>query len=655
MKTEDSKPEILAPAGDRACFLAAIAAGADAVYLGLKHFSARMSAQNFSMAELSQLRRLANEKNVKIYIAMNVMAKPNDLESAGRLVDKLKKHVKPDALIIQDLGVAAVARQAGYLGEIHLSTLANVTHPAALALVHEKLGISRVILPRELSIDEIKACAKACPPKLSLEVFVHGALCYGVSGRCYWSSFLGGKSSLRGRCVQPCRRIYLQDQNKSRLFSCQDLSLDVLAKTLLQAPKVAGWKIEGRKKGPHYVYHVTKAYKILRDNSGSEEKKEALKLLERSLGRPGTHYSFLPQRPFVPISSEKPTASGLAIGKTTPDKKGFFLSCRENLMGGDVLRIGYEDEPWHQTILIRKRLAKGARLARSSSGPAPPASTSVFLIDRREPELMRLLKNLEKNLEKFARPQISGSRFSLSMPKPYKSRARTQTMHVNRRLSKGRMSGAGLWLEPDVLKSTPQKAAAQIWWWLPPVIWPDEEQRIARTIARARSKGARRFVVNAPWQIALFARAGKPNTIWAGPFINASNALFLEQLKKLGFSGAIVSPELAKEDFLSLPGQSPLPLGVVTEGLWPLCISRTLAKGVRHEQPIQSPKKEIMWVRKYGQNHWVFPGWPIDLSSEKKTLARAGYAFFIHLHEPWPRLVPSHRRTTNVNWNLKLL
>ena len=159
-----------------------------------------------------------------------------------------------------------MARQAGFAGELHLSTLANLSHPAGLRIAHE-LGANRVVIPRELNLDEAKAMADACPADLDLEIFVHGALCYSVSGRCWWSSYMGGKSGLRGRCVQPCRRLYThaRDDRGLRAFSCMDYSLDVLTKPLLDIPRIKAWKIEGRKKGPHYVYYTVSAYRLLRD------------------------------------------------------------------------------------------------------------------------------------------------------------------------------------------------------------------------------------------------------------------------------------------------------------------------------------------------------------------------------------------------------
>jgi putative protease len=201
------RPLILAPAGNKSSFLAAISAGADAVYCGLKDFSARMEAKNFTLPELIPLARLARKKGTKVYVALNALIKPEDVDKIGGMLKQLGRKVKPDAIIIQDLSFVQLAKQTGFSGEIHLSTLANVSFPGALRLIRNTLGVHRVVVPRELDVDEIKAMASACPSGLSLELFVHGALCYGVSGRCYWSSYLGGKSGLRGRCVQPCRRL----------------------------------------------------------------------------------------------------------------------------------------------------------------------------------------------------------------------------------------------------------------------------------------------------------------------------------------------------------------------------------------------------------------------------------------------------------------
>ncbi|MEA3435227.1 MAG: peptidase U32 family protein, partial [Thermodesulfobacteriota bacterium] len=150
-------PEILAPAGNRASFLAALAAGADSIYCGMKHFSARMEAKNFSLEELDCLTKLAHSMGVKVYVAFNSLLKTFDLNRAADFLNALSRWVKPDGLIIQDLSLVSLARQTGFAGEIHLSTLANVSFPAALNLVRKKFGINRVVVPRELNVDEIKA------------------------------------------------------------------------------------------------------------------------------------------------------------------------------------------------------------------------------------------------------------------------------------------------------------------------------------------------------------------------------------------------------------------------------------------------------------------------------------------------------------------
>ena len=141
---KSSRPSILAPAGNKASFLAALAAGADEIYCGLRQFSARMEAKNFSIEELIPLTLLAHDKGVKIYVALNALLKPNDLNMAGELLQQLERHVKPDGIIIQDLGFVQLARQTGFSGELHFSTLSNVSFSTALQIFKKSLGVRTV-------------------------------------------------------------------------------------------------------------------------------------------------------------------------------------------------------------------------------------------------------------------------------------------------------------------------------------------------------------------------------------------------------------------------------------------------------------------------------------------------------------------------------
>jgi len=650
------RPMILAPAGERDSFLAALAAGADAIYCGVKSFSARMQAQNFNVEELAALTSLAHDNNVAVYLTLNSMIRESELAGLDQWLANILHRIKPDALIIQDLAFITLARSQGFKGEIHLSTLANVSFFEALRWIQSSLDIDCVVMPRELSIDEIKSMANACSKKIHLEVFVHGALCYGVSGRCYWSSFLGGKSGLRGQCVQPCRRIYDYKGHKKRFFSCADLCLDVLVKTLLNIPQVRAWKIEGRKKGPHYVYHTTLAYKLLRDHGKSpEQKKKAMALLEYALGRHGTHYHFLPQRHYHPISTEKDTGSGYKIAKVSGKHIKRFFSPREPLFPGDRLRIGYEDQKGHHIQKMKQPIPKGGKwfFPNKTEVRLPELGTPVFLIDRKDPSLMEKIKAFSDQLPCIKNEQTSEfhhtnkriiSKRSLGI---YRN---TLDINVYRKIDGGNNRRQfGAWLSRNNVEKTSKKMISNIWWWLPPVIWPEHEKQWEKRISHVWKNGARRFVANAPWQAGFFNTS--KCKLWAGPFCNISNTNEIKLLENNKFSGVIICPELTKHDILSIPTRVELPLGIVISGFWPLSISRIPPAEIRPNQVFMSPKGEASWYSTYDDHlHWIFPNWRIDLMPFKHLLVKAGYYMFVDLRETVPKTVDIKARPGLWNW-----
>lgn len=655
-KLEIPSPEILAPAGNKASFLAAIAARADAIYCGLKLFSARMEAKNFTLEEFIALVRLAHKNGVKVFVALNSLLKPGDLAQAGQMLDQLQRLVKPDAIIIQDLALVPLVKQTGFSGEIHLSTLANVSFTRALQVIRQKLKVDRVVLPRELNIDELKTLAQVCPRGLDLEVFIHGALCYSVSGRCYWSSFLGGKSSLRGRCVQPCRRQYAQDNQSRRYFSCQDLSVDVLAKLLLSIPQVRTWKIEGRKKGPHYVYYTVCAYRMLRDHGRDPKmKKNALQMLEYALGRSTTHYFILPQRPQNPVNLQEQTGSGMLVGRIKGSQQKPYFNTREELLAGDVLRLGYEDQAGHMIKRIARSVPKGGRMhIKPSTKKGLTKAAPVFLTDRREKRLDEMIADLQGQLDRV--PTFTGRRaiFRPALPKAFSKKIKLLELPVYRSLSRSiPRAPCGIWLSGEAIKKAHSKMSSQVRWWLPPVIWPENEKQINDQVQAAIKKGARNFVLNAAWQIGFFASPKRYN-LWAGPFCNLANPLAIVSVYNLGFNGAIVSPELGAEDFLRLPQQSPIPLGIVIAGNWPLCVARSITPGIQLDKAFASPRGEQAWATRYGPDYWVYPNWKLDLQIHKKVLQKAGYSLFVNLFEPVPKKVKLKKRPGIWNWKTKL-
>ncbi|NDY71588.1 U32 family peptidase [Desulfobacter hydrogenophilus] len=665
MTCQPSKPPtILAPAGDMHSFLAAIAASADAIYCGLKIFSARMEAGNFSIEELARLTKLAHSKGIEVYVAFNSIIKESETDQALRILDKLTRYTDVDALIIQDTAMVSLAEQAGFKGKLHLSTLGNCTHPAGLEAA-QKAGFSRVVLPREFSLDDIKTMAAAVPGTMDLEVFVHGALCYSVSGRCYWSSWFGGKSALRGRCVQPCRRLYEQNGKKTRYFSCMDLSADVLAKVLKEIPNISTWKIEGRKKSPHYVYYTVMAYKLLRDTP--EQKKQALSFLAYALGRQGSHYNLLSHRVSNPLDHASDTGSGLFLGRIKNPENPYFIS-REALVPGDLLRIGYEEETFHQIQKVTRTIPKkGKYFLTAQKGRRINKGTSVFMIDRKGRELETQLSHLGAELDKIPKVTIKPSNLSVSYKhagNKMKSSGQTgghrrkkqpdiSKMDVFRKIPSNSKThnDTGFWISAN---SYGIKPPARAWLWLDPVLFPEEERICQNYIKTALKKGAKNFVLNSPWQIALFDNPQRLN-IWAGPFCNITNNLTVEMLKSKGFSGAIVSPELESQTLLSLPRSSCLPLGAVCQANWPVAISRIVAPDLTVGKSFTSPMGEVAWTSKYNATYHTFPNWILDLSSKTEELKQAGFVMLVNLFENIPKGVRMKPRPGTWNWHLKLL
>jgi len=265
--SQSRKPELLSPAGNMESFIAAVENGADAVYLGLKDFSARASAQNFSLDNVSKAIAYACSKSVKVYIALNTLVKTLELERAVDLLIALDE-MQPDAIIIQDLGLLYLI-QSQFPGlNIHASTQMAIHNLAGVKQL-EQLGFKRVVLARELSSAEIKNITENT--SIEIETFIHGALCYSYSGLCFFSSMIGGRSGNRGKCAQPCRKPYnSQSGEGGYLFSMKDLLTLSEIGDLVDAG-VHSLKIEGRMKSPEYVAVVTDAYRKAIDGELSDQ------------------------------------------------------------------------------------------------------------------------------------------------------------------------------------------------------------------------------------------------------------------------------------------------------------------------------------------------------------------------------------------------
>ena len=259
------KPELLAPAGDLEAGYAALYFGADAVYLGLKSFSARAGATNFTPQELNEFTAYAHHLNRKVYVTVNTVIQEHELDALLQTLDACSAaHV--DAIILQDMGVARVIRESYPELVLHASTQMAV-HNKEGALALKKLGFSRVVLARELTQKEIAEIAAI--PGLETEAFIHGALCYAYSGLCLFSSIVGGRSANRGKCQYPCRALFQKGDKETHCFSMKDMAL---GEAILKMP-VTSLKIEGRKKKALYVAAVVDYYRQILDTGRADPRR----------------------------------------------------------------------------------------------------------------------------------------------------------------------------------------------------------------------------------------------------------------------------------------------------------------------------------------------------------------------------------------------
>ena len=276
-------------------FFAALDSGADAVYLGLKTFSARGRASNFTIQDLERLVPYAQSMGRKVYVAMNTIVKEDELPVVIENLSALSA-LRVDAVIIQDLGIYRLMRNHFPELTMHASTQMTVHNSAGINQL-SSMGFKRIVVAREMTLDEIKMARKKSD--VEIEAFVHGSMCFSYAGSCFFSSYLGGKSSNRGVCTQPCRREYKAGHDEMNPFSMGDLSALELIPQLLKTG-IDSFKIEGRMKSVEYVDNVVKAYRMVMDAPSGDEAlalDQAKNLLKDVMGRQRTTGFFLNERP----------------------------------------------------------------------------------------------------------------------------------------------------------------------------------------------------------------------------------------------------------------------------------------------------------------------------------------------------------------------
>jgi putative protease len=362
-----NKPEILAPCGSLEAFFAAMESGADAVYAGLREFSARARAKNFTLGQMAKMLAYAHQRGRKIYITLNTLVKEQELPQLVETLAELAR-LRVDGVIVQDMAVARLVRNHFPSIPLHASTQMTIHNLPGVKLL-EEYGFERVVLARELQVTDIASIASQTSTEL--EIFVHGALCFCVSGQCHFSSLLGGHSGNRGRCAQPCRRLYSHRGKEGYYFSPNDLSaLEMVPE--LAAAGVASLKIEGRMKSADYVAKVVKAYRLVVDAAESEKKevlKTAKELLKDSFGRTPTKGFLASGNPVDIANPWLRGGTGRFSGEVKQSGQGrVSFETRDPLQVGDRLRLQPKTDQAGQAWTLRELFVSRKKVHECKAG-----------------------------------------------------------------------------------------------------------------------------------------------------------------------------------------------------------------------------------------------------------------------------------------------
>ena len=601
--TAPAKTELLAPAGSAEAFFAAMESGADAVYCGLKEFSARAKAKNFTLAELARLATYCHQHQKSLYLALNTLVKEAELP---RLIDTLAELATMgiNGLIIQDLGVWRLCRRHFPQIPLHASTQMTV-HNAAGVTMLEEMGFSRAVLARELTLDEIRAIRRQS--KIELEHFVHGALCFSISGQCFFSSYLSGQSGNRGRCAQPCRRRYLNRQQPGYYFSPSDFcALDLLP--ALQEAGIMSLKIEGRMKSAEYVARVVAAYRLALDappRGRKEALSEAHELLAGAYGRPTTKGFLTGQISARLADPAQHGTLGQPIGTVASVRGGSLgFTSGDRLHVGDRLRVQPQNDQAGSGFTVKELLVDEKRVKVAKAGEFVRVTLPDKLFCRPGDSLFKVggkalftlsPETCQNRLAEVVAPAVpaelaatvAGERSAAlaDLLPPASPAAATPRLTVRGRT----MADLALLDEPSVgqleLPLTPAnlehlaKAGrrlagreARIGWEIPPILWEGEWGEYRRAVQMVANQGYTRFRINNLGHLPLCAGLAGI-TLLGGCRCYALNSQAALAWQELGLAELASSVEDDKQNLTALLAR-PLPLAVTVYAPATLFLSR---------------------------------------------------------------------------------
>ena len=644
------KPELLAPAGDSEAFCAALDAGADSIYIGLKLLNARALAKNFTPQEAAYLIELAHKKGKKVFIAMNSLVKEAELKDAVRALAQIEA-MQADALIIQDLGLFNLAQQHFPNLRLHASTLMTIHNSFGVKQAHH-MGFKRVVLAREMTLKEIESAVKAAP--VEIEVFIHGAMCFCYSGLCLFSSFMGGRSSTRGKCVQPCRRKYKWGNSQGSFFSMNDLEAGPLVWDLAQLG-VTSLKIEGRLRPANYVHHVVKGYRLLLDSpvgdkEALEKAKEHFKL---ALGRPSSKGFFLNARPRNLVAPRQTANTGLLVGKIVHiAQESFDIALKDiPLAQGDRLRIVNKNDEQCSLRVTKAELNKKDNTITIFHKLDPKFKKGlVFKTDvARDKKALATFDIKSSKSFKWNKKKIAKVLDSLTYGKKNLKRGE-QAPQLWVRLSRPRdinFLKKGLFKKFFIkisqknirsFSSLPKSIKDQIVWYLDPIQHENEAWQIYKLISQLYKMGARAFEISNLGQLEIIKKAQRSSksskrgmiTLYSSYHLNCLNSFSLGQAVKMG----IKVPQFSIETDLSnaklaLANFHASPVSFTIFAYPVLFRSRLSLSEHRSSAQLLSPKKEAtIWHSGQSGGFLISPV-PYNGLRLQHQLAEAGFSAFM--------------------------
>ncbi len=645
-------PELLAPAGHVEAFHAALESGADAVYLGLKQLSARASATNFSLEELSTLVPYAHKRNVSVYVALNsVMAAPQFPAIMDSIQSMADIHV--DALIVQDAGIFYLVRKFFPHLKLHASTLMAIHNSAGVHQL-EKMGAERVVLARELSLDEIRQISVST--RAELEIFVHGALCYSYSGLCLASSYRGGHGGLQGRCVQPCRLRFKQGRKEGFFLSCNDVCALPLVPELKKL-RIASFKIEGRMKGADYIGQVVKAYRLVLDAPPERQKDalaEAQQYLLQSPSRRLTTGFFDKNFNAEILTPHRSGSSGLWVGtvKTVQDNKAAVL-LRHDLELGDRVRPESSEGKEKRAFSVREIFAQNGsplKNARSGERVLLPMQSDLlpgerlFKVGSRSQSIPGLWQKIRNEIPEnvpFHKKFNERERIFEDWPvMQFNPRRAEETVILKigsvGNLSEAFQSPAG-WVMLTATRANLEKMARQRlipaqkqrFVWSLPVLLSEKDIEYYRPAVRwFCDKGFSSWEINNWAHLDLFE--GRRNlNLFAGSRFNIRNLAAMAALGEAGCQWTELSIEITREE-LQLLSHGPFStLPIVTLYSWPPLFTSRLSPKLQEDKPLLSPRKDIYSFRKKGPHSFIYAEKPMNWFGQIPVLQSYGFRYFL--------------------------